>query len=116
MKKFLCLVVFLTLTVAIFCWLPSKVAAQSAGSVGAGQSTTDAQLQKLVEEQVQKAKRSEALLAKQEEGMKKVEAMQARQEALLKQQEEQMARFGKVLETWEKQQKQYQKYLDSLGK
>ena len=47
---------------------------------------------------------------------KRVDALLAKYEAMTTREEETSKRYAKVLDTWEKQQQQYQKYLDSLPK
>jgi hypothetical protein len=79
-------------------------------------TNADDSYQRLLDAQLARAKRSEALFASQEAMQRRGLALLERQEKFMERQEKDLERYEKILATWEKQQQQYQKYLDSLNK
>jgi uncharacterized protein HemX len=94
MKRNLYLILTVAATgIALVCLLPLR--AQTSADVNAAAQRINQQSQRLLDEQADRSKRTEALLAGQEEILK---------------------RYQKILETWERQQQEYQRYLDTLPK
>ena len=79
-------------------------------------TNSDDSYQRLLDAQLARIKRSEALFDSQEALHHRAEVLLEKQEKFMERQEKDLERFEKILATWEKQQQQYQKYLDALNK
>jgi hypothetical protein len=102
-------VVLLALFVEVVIW-------QFALPAIAQTTNADDSYQRLLDAQLARARRSEALFESQEAMQRRGLALLERQEKFMDRQEKDLDRYEKILAAWEKQQQQYQKYLDSLNR
>ena len=100
MNKFRTITIGLALITLSGAWFVFHANAQPKPDAPSPTTAAEQQYQRMLNEQADRFKRTEALLKAQED--------------FFERQLKAFTRFEKVLETWERQQQQYQKYLDTL--